>query len=513
MSMPETKVLKVGERLKQLPDGSWYREDQYERRYARASGPPDKREKFDRRTETEKDRGRVSYSSFLRRLAGVTQVTSPTLLAPRLHTRESHSHKVSLVSREIAEGIARAIKKNPTGKTAEAIRQLGGIDITACETAGLSHDFGHPPFGHGGEVALNRLLRINDVPDGFEGNAQTFRILTSLDTQRLFTAEAPLGSDLTMVSLAAVLKYPRLCPPKKLIDGTHAEKALAKPPKFGSYADPGSDTNAIFDQAIELMPKGDSDKPRQTVEASIMDLADDLSYSTHDFEDFYKEGRIDFAHVAFDLDEAHRKLIAGEKPDEKDTNEFLKSAALLPKGYKPFFSTKHYIEQLEYVMGRITTFNLTFEYTGSLRDGSKMVTITSGFIEKMFAGIRVSFDPPWKNGPSVHLDRPAWHLTQILKTITRRYVVGTSRMATIDRSQTEAIETLYNGMAKWAQISKDGELPEPLDSYIRGLPSTGPDWVKHRAIGDYIAGLSDDECLARSRWIAGIEIPAMGSIH
>jgi dGTP triphosphohydrolase len=111
------------------------------------------------------------------------------------------------------------------------------------------------------------------------------------------------------------------------------------------------------------------------------------------------------------------------------------------------------------------------------------------------------------------LKKPAWHLTQILKTITRRYVVGTSRMATIERAQTEAIEILYRGMSKWILDEAKPELPEPLDSYIRAIPAGSPEWVNYRAIADYIAGLSDDECLARSRWIAGVEIPVMGAIH
>ena len=258
MSMSTSKAKKLPEPvLVELADGSWCREDQYDKRYSRISGPPKNRREFDRRTETEADRGRASYSSFLRRLAGVTQVTSPSLLSPRLHTRESHSHKVSLVAREIAEGIAREIKKDPTGATAGAVAALGGIDVTACETAGLCHDFGHPPFGHGGEVALNRLLRADNVRDGFEGNPQSFRIVTVLDRQRAFGAErANLGQDLTMVTLAAILKYPRLCPPDRLIDGVQREQAALKPPKFGSYLDPDSNTNAVFESAAALMPLG-----------------------------------------------------------------------------------------------------------------------------------------------------------------------------------------------------------------------------------------------------------------
>ncbi len=102
---------------------------------------------------------------------------------------------------------------------------------------------------------------------------------------------------------------------------------------------------------------------------------------------------------------------------------------------------------------------------------------------------------------------------QLLKPITRRYVVGSTGMATIDRSQTKVIETLYRGMSQWVCDDDGGDLPEPLASYLDSVPADAPGWVKFRAIGDYIAGLSDDECFARSRWIAGMEIPTMGSMH
>jgi dGTPase len=500
-------------KLVELADGSWVREDLFEVRYARMSGPPDTEPSDDPRTESEKDRGRVSYSPFLRRLAGVSQVTTPSLLSPRLHTRESHSHKVSLVAREVAEGIARKIKKEPTGDFAIAVREMGGLDVTAAETAGLAHDLGHPPFGHAGEVALNRLLRENGVRDGFEGNPQSFRIVTLLDRQRRFGAEkSRLGQELTLVSLAAILKYPRLCPPDRLVGGANEEKARQRPPKFGSYLENGSDTNPVFEEAAALMRTDDDGIRRQTLEASIMDLADDVSYATHDLEDFYKEGRIDFSKVLIDLQDAHRKLTADENADA-ESNEFIRTAHVLRDDYGNYFNLKAYLKEILNISNSVTTGDLTFEYTGSLTQGSKLVGVTSGFIERMFEDIHVSVDPPWPNGPGVYLKKPAWHLMQCLKTITKRYVVGTARMATIERAQAAAVENLFRGLSTWVvkEPWSSQKFPEPLASYLDDLTDKNSLQLRYRAIGDYIAGLSDQECLARARWMAGVEIPIMGA--
>jgi dGTPase len=144
---------------------------------------------------------------------------------------------------------------------------VSNVDPDVCETAALAHDLGHPPFGHNGELTLDRLGTDAGLTDGYEGNAQSLRILLSLAHR----AEFP-GLNLTAASLRATIKYPW---------GRHEN--VAKPHKYGVYAEERTDFERIW-QGLEPQ--------KQTLEASIMDWADDIAYSVHDFFDFRMAGVI-----------------------------------------------------------------------------------------------------------------------------------------------------------------------------------------------------------------------------
>ena len=124
----------------------------------------------DQRNPYQRDRDRILYSSAFRRLAGITQIVRAGE-ADVFHTRLTHTLKVAQVGRRIAEYVIAT-------QTAEALTL--GIDAEVVEGACLAHDLGHPPFGHLGEKALNELVINSGDEDGFEGNAQSFRILTKL---------------------------------------------------------------------------------------------------------------------------------------------------------------------------------------------------------------------------------------------------------------------------------------------------------------------------------------------
>ncbi|WP_279581492.1 HD domain-containing protein [Fodinicola feengrottensis] len=144
------------------------------------------------------DRDRVVESPFFARLAGVTQVVSPTGSGLLLHNRLTHSLKVAQVAVRLAERVSDVDAEG-------VVARLGGCDPTVVEAAALAHDLGHPPFGHLGEQVLDRLARQRlGLPDGFEGNAQSFRIITTTDVR----ARSGVGMDLTAAVRAAVLKYP-----------------------------------------------------------------------------------------------------------------------------------------------------------------------------------------------------------------------------------------------------------------------------------------------------------------
>jgi len=117
----------------------------------------------DRRDECEHDCDRILYSDELRRLGEVTQVVAVGEM-PLFHTRLTHTLKVQQLARRMAEHLSRK------EETREHIEELGGLEPSAAEAAGLAHDLGHPPFGHVGEQALDRLC-IDHHLDGFEGNS------------------------------------------------------------------------------------------------------------------------------------------------------------------------------------------------------------------------------------------------------------------------------------------------------------------------------------------------------
>lgn len=211
----------------------------------------------DSRSPAQKDRDRVLYTSSFRRLAEITQVVAADT-SHVFHNRLTHSLQVAQVGRRLAE---RLLVLCPD----EAV-QAGGLDPDVVEAACVAHDLGHPPFGHIAETELNHAAA---AIGGFEGNAQSFRIVTKL------SQHSPLhrGLDLTRATLAAILKYPWM-----------KDQNPEKLEKWGAYASEKKD----FDFATALLP---ASKVR-TVEAEVMDWADDITYSVHDLDDFFRAHKI-----------------------------------------------------------------------------------------------------------------------------------------------------------------------------------------------------------------------------
>lgn len=242
----------------------------------------------DYRTDGDIDYGRIVHSAAFRRLQGKTQILSLGD-SDFYRTRLTHSLEVA----QIATGLMRTL--NAHDPDHPAVPHLP--DQSMIMAISSAHDLGHPPFGHGGEVALNYAMRD---AGGFEGNGQTLRILT-----RLESFSQSHGADLTRRTLLGVLKYPAALPVLQnpllvpaLKSGPTLFKTLdiaaCKPPKGYFAAEqeavdwvlaPLSDSDrATFGDWVPK-PGGHGKTLHKSLDCSIMDLADDIAYGIHDFED------------------------------------------------------------------------------------------------------------------------------------------------------------------------------------------------------------------------------------
>ena len=254
------------------------------------------------RTEFARDRARIIHSFALRRLAAKTQVAVPWASDfPR--TRLSHSLECAQVGRELGAAL--------------------GADPDLMESACLAHDLGHPPFGHNGEEAL---AKISQSIGGFEGNAQSFRLLTRIEAKTVDSDGLSVGLNLTRATLDAATKYPW--------------SSLTNSKKFGVYGD---------DQEIFNWVREGSPAEKTCMEAQIMDWSDDVAYSVHDLEDALVTGQIDIAHLRRDLPQLHATAVSDYLSDmtEFEAEEAINSLMNLSCWPKDFDRSHRHLARLK----------------------------------------------------------------------------------------------------------------------------------------------------------------------
>ncbi|OJF15440.1 hypothetical protein BG844_04200 [Couchioplanes caeruleus subsp. caeruleus] len=442
----------------------------------------------DPRTEGMRDRDRILYSSAWMRLTGVTQAVNSRPSDPILpHNRMTHSLRVAQVSRSIAEQLLIGDTEADMERR-DKLRVLGGLDVDVAEAAGFAHDLGHAPFGHVGERILDEVARTElGLADGFDPNAQTLRIVSRLERKY---QDAP-GMDLTSATRAAILKYPWVRRPM-LVD--HDDFVEGDPDyrrhwcKFNAYAEDGAeiaDARSFCDALPDEV---------QTLEASIMDVADDISSAIHDLEDFFLARVVDV--------EAARELI----DDSSETVVSLKRK--LAADYEAYFD-KSLMEQALVTVRELLLRAVPQPFTGLADEIGRVRWHCSQMIGAYIADVRLApgapGEPHWPGGPFIGLSRPKWHEIQVLKAI--RGHVLTSRVVG-DREIGEKA-TLRLVVFRLAELleSDPALLPGPMKRLVRSLeqdPAFDRDHsLRRRLIPDFLCSLTDSQVDDLFDWLHG----------
>ena len=372
-------------------------------RSARYSASRRKEDEY--RSEFQRDRDRVLYSDEFRRLSGVTQVVSATE-GDVFHNRLTHSLKVAQVGRRMAESLIQ--KSSP-----DLLKVCGRPDPDVVETAGLAHDLGHPPFGHGGEDVICQLVRNRGLEEGFEGNPQSFRIVTRLAVR--YAEQEPPGLDLTRASLNAILKYPWLW-----------DRDDERNMKWGAYMEDSESFEWARDRA-ELR------SGQRSLEAELMDWADDITYAVHDLEDFYRAGLIPIERLnAQDSYSSHRPVspeiervaeaVQREQPAlARDEAELGKRLVALIDLY---FST------------------IDAPFDGGRQQREALRTAASALITRFINAMSLHV-PTAGDTELVRIDEEAKTEVRLLKELTRYYVIEHPRVVSVRAGQRRMLEKLF----------------------------------------------------------------------
>jgi dGTPase len=386
------------------------------------------------RTAFERDRARVLHSAALRRLSGKTQVVGPGDTEsdfPR--TRLTHSLECAQVGRELGAAL--------------------GCDPDLVETACLAHDLGHPPFGHNGETALDA---VSSACGGFEGNAQSLRILTRLEAKTLTASGRSAGLNLTRATLDAATKYPW---------GRRGGER-----KFGAYAD---------DLEVLTWVRLGAPDDRTPIEAQVMDWADDVAYSVHDLEDGLHAGHIKLEDLM----------------DADERTELTRVAAEL-------YCTATEDELGEALQGLLSLPCWPGSYDGSLQALAGLKNLTSELIGRFTQAAEAATREAYGRGPLTRygadlvVPQRARLECALLKAITARYVMGRDGAVAMQSRQRDLVGELVEVLLR----SSPSCLEPPFGAAFTAAEN---DSGRLRVVVDQVASLTDASAVAWHRRLGG----------
>lgn len=451
------------------------------------------------RSGGQRDADRILYSSSFRRLSGVTQVISPQD-DYIYHDRLTHSLKVA----QVAKMTARVINK-----TLDSGKQLVRLDPDIVYAAALAHDLGHPPFGHAAEKELQEVLsgtvardgsaiiRAPILRDSFEGNAQTFRIVTRLAArkpgERLSfdgDEEIKIGLNLLWRTQAAILKYP-------WVKGEQPKHLSHLEGKWGVY-----DSEQVFLNRAREVAQSEGlwgVKADRSVEAELMDWCDDVAYAIHDTEDFFRAKLIPLNRLAMGF----------ESEWDSITADLLPKIELTIKRLNLKWDQKEY----EAVCERVWAWFPGREYRGDSVSREELHRFASRGIKYLTTDVSV------KNG-ALHVPERCVMVAELLKKLTRHYVVDTADLILDQHGQRAVVRRLFFDLyALVCQARLDGNaganhlLPPRLEEYCNDSTQAymvvyGTDEAKlARATVDFICSLTDRQAAILSRRLSGEAAP------
>jgi len=387
----------------------------------------------------------VLYAWEFRRLASVTQVASGAE-GHVFHNRLTHSIKVSQLARRIAEYLR---QQDPVSAWPSKYKPIP----ECAAAAGLAHDLGHPPFGHIAEKELDRCVQAAEEPDGFEGNAQSFRIVTRLCAHR----KGYFGLDLMPRTLDALLKYPWQ---------RHERSGDTK--KFGVYS-----TEA--EVLAALRPSGPPRSP--SLEAQIMDVADDIAYAVHDLEDFWRAGLIP---------------IGALRSSEADFEGFVETWKRDPDG-------KLDATEIDKNVGAFRSLLLMMPLPlpgGGFKEQASLNNTLSVLIGTFVRAISVDGPP---HSPTIKMDPVKRAELRFLQRLTWHYVIQNPRLATQQKGQARVVEELF---LYYLDLTKGGRADLVPSRFRHQLDGTPP----ARLAADIVASFGDSGAATLAGRITGANL-------